>query len=43
VFEDMFLVGNSSSGEGRAAENPIFLEGYKAADLEVLLMILYPT
>ncbi|TEB28135.1 hypothetical protein FA13DRAFT_814809 [Coprinellus micaceus] len=43
VFEDMFLVGNSSSGEGRSAENPVFLEGYKAADLEALLIILYPT
>ncbi|TEB28176.1 hypothetical protein FA13DRAFT_1690812 [Coprinellus micaceus] len=43
VFEDMFLVGNSSSGEGRSVESPIVLEGYKAADFEALLMVLFPT
>ncbi|TEB28186.1 hypothetical protein FA13DRAFT_1735804 [Coprinellus micaceus] len=43
VFEDMFLVGNSSSGEGRSAENPIILEGYKAADMEALFTILHPS
>lgn len=43
VFEDMYSVGGSNSGEGATDANPIVLEGYKASDFEALLKILYPT
>lgn len=29
--------------EGGTVDKPIFLEGYKAADFDALLRILYPT
>jgi hypothetical protein len=32
-----------STGEGTTDNNPIVLRGYKAADFEALLMILYPS
>jgi hypothetical protein len=43
VFKDMFVVGDSSSGEGTSEDSPITLEGYKADDFEALLKVLYPT
>jgi hypothetical protein len=39
----MFVVGDSSNGEGTSEDNPITLEGYKADDFEALLKVLYPT
>jgi hypothetical protein len=39
----MFVVGDSSSGEGTSEDNPIVLEGYKADDFEASLKVLYPT
>lgn len=36
-------MGDSSGGEGARDDNPIILEGYKAADFEALLAVLYPT
>ncbi|TEB24875.1 hypothetical protein FA13DRAFT_1738887 [Coprinellus micaceus] len=41
VFEGMYLL--PSTGEGTTDNNPIVLRGYKAADFEALLMILYPS
>ena len=43
VFRDMYLVGDSGSGEGATEDQPIVLEGYKACDFEALLTVLYPT
>lgn len=37
------MVGDSNTGEGKSADHPIVLEGYKAEDFQALLMVLYPT
>jgi hypothetical protein len=40
----MFLMpGAEGSHEGRDKENPIFLEGYEAADFAALVKVLYPS
>jgi hypothetical protein len=35
--------GEPENAEGRSDEHPIILEGYKAADFQALLKIIYPT
>ena len=39
VFADMFLMPRPEGSQ----EDPIFLEGYKAADFAALIKVLYPS